>query len=80
MFFPFNYLLWLIGVFFGGSACSQRQDTHMNWIAKFDFFDLYQTRVSDGYFNPGSAITIKHIAIPYENTIILAATKLVSLA
>ncbi len=57
------------------TACSQPQDTHMNWIAKFDFFDLYQTRVNNGSFNPGSAITIKHIAIPYENTIILAAIK-----
>ncbi|MCY0977717.1 hypothetical protein PGH12_15235 [Chryseobacterium wangxinyae] len=47
----------------------------MKWIAKYDFFDLYKVKVNDNTFNPGSAITIRNIIIPYENTIIMGAEK-----
>ncbi|WP_314242921.1 hypothetical protein [Empedobacter tilapiae] len=47
----------------------------MKWISKFDFFDLYKVRPNG--FNPGSAVSLKKIAIPNENTILLAGFKMV---
>ncbi|MGV0924842.1 hypothetical protein [Empedobacter tilapiae] len=67
---------WLIVCFLSIIACSQQKtDNNMKWISKFDFFDLYKVRVNGGYFNPGSAIRLEKIAIPNENTILLAGSK-----
>ena len=58
------------------SACSQQpKDNNMKWTAKYDFIDLYKKRLGKGHFNPGSAITIRTIVIPYDNTIILGGEK-----
>lgn len=58
------------------SACSQQpKDSNMKWTAKYDFFDFYKVKVNDNTFNPGSAISLDKIIIPYENTIILGAEK-----
>ena len=67
---------WRIVCFLSIMACSQQKtDNNMKWISKFDFFDLYKVRVNGGYFNPGSAIRLEKIAIPNENTILLAGAK-----
>ncbi|MCY0977716.1 hypothetical protein PGH12_15230 [Chryseobacterium wangxinyae] len=47
----------------------------MKWTAKYDFIDLYKVKVNGGSFNPGSAIRLAKIEIPYENTIILGGSK-----
>ena len=58
------------------SACSQQpKDNNMKWTAKYDFFDLYKVKVNDNTFNPGSAVSLDKIVIPYENTIIMGAEK-----
>ena len=62
----------IVSLLLSSFACSQQpEDNNMKWTAKYDFIDLYKMNVSEGAFNPGSAISLDQIVIPYENTIIM---------
>lgn len=69
----------LISIYFicvlGFTSCSLKNENNMKWTAKYNFIDLYKTKVNKGLFNPGSAITIWTYSIPSENQIIIGAEK-----
>lgn len=73
-----RFLIGALCIITSLSACSQQpKDDNMKWTSKYNFIDLYKMNVSEGAFNPGSAISLDKIVIPYENTIILGAEKMV---